>query len=173
MAKDKTVYYLGYGSNMSVDYLIDRRKVRPIESERALLDDYKLIMNMEGPNFLEPSFANIKKEKGFQVEGVLHKILETDLQKIVNTEGENYQLTNLLVRTGKSRRKACTLIYITEEPKDIPPSRRYMKILINAAKKSKLSDGYIRNLEKRPFVYYPILSEMMSLRVYLWVWLRT
>ena len=173
MAKDKTVYYLGYGSNMSVDYLIDRRKVRPIESERALLDHYKLIMNMEGPNFLEPSFANIKKEKGFQIEGVLHKISETDLQKIVNTEGENYQLTNLLVQTGNSRRRACTLIYITEEPKDIPPSRRYMKILINAAKKSKLSDGYIRNLEKRPFVYYPILSEMMALRVYLWVWLRT
>ena len=119
------------------------------------------------------SLDKSRLRKSFQVEGVLHKISETDLQKIVNTEGENYQLTNLLVRTGKSRRKACTLIYITEEPKDIPPSRRYMKILVNAAKKSNLSYGYIRNLEKRPFVYYPILSEIMSLRVYLWVWLRT
>ena len=173
MVKDKAIFYLGYGSNMSVDYLINRRKVRPIKSEKALLHDYRLIMNMEGPNFLEPSFANIRKEKGYRVEGVLHKISGIDLQRIINTEGENYQLTNLWVQTKKSKKKACTLIYITKEPKDIPPSRRYMRILINAAKKSKLSDEYIRNLRQRPFVYYPILSEIMSLRVYLWVWLRT
>ena len=38
------------------------------------------------------SFANIKKSKGSIVEGVLHKIDSKDLQKIVNTEGENYLL---------------------------------------------------------------------------------
>ena len=173
MSKTKTLFYFGYGSNMSTQYLIKRRKIIPLESQVAHLKDYELIMNMEGPNFLEPSFANIRLSKGSTVEGVIHKINDKDLQKIVNTEGEDYQLVKLSVYIAGKRKTAYTLIYITEETKDIPPSKRYLKILINAAKENNLSRSYIENLEKRPNVYYPVLSEVFSLRVYLWVWLRT
>ena len=130
-------------------------------------------MNMGGPNFLEPSFANIRNCKGVTVEGVIHKIDREDLQKIVNTEGEDYKLVKLSVYVEGSRKTAYTLIYITDETKDIPPSKRYLKILINAAKENNLSQKYIDSLETRTSVYYPILSEIFSLRVYLWVWLRT
>ena len=130
-------------------------------------------MNMGGPNFLEPSFANIRNCKGVTVEGVIHKIDREDLQKIVNTEGEDYKLVKLSVYIEGSRKIAYTLIYITDETKDIPPSKRYLKILINAAKENNLSQKYIDSLESRTSVYYPILSEIFSLRVYLWVWLRT
>jgi len=130
-------------------------------------------MNMGGPNFLEPSFANIRHCKGETVEGVIHKIDKEDLQKIVNTEGEDYKLVKLSVYIEGSRKTAYTLIYITDETKDIPPSKRYLKILINAAKENNLSQKYIDSLESRTSVYYPILSEIFSLRVYLWVWLRT
>ena len=173
MSKTKTLFYFGYGSNMSTQYLIKRRKIIPVESEVACLKDYELIMNMGGPNFLEPSFANIRPSKGSTVEGVIHKINDKDLQKIVNTEGEDYQLIKLSVYKDGKRETAYTLIYITEETKDIPPSKRYLKILINAAKENNLSKPYIENLEKRPSVYYPFLSEIFSIRVYLWVWLRT
>ena len=128
---------------------------------------------MGGPNFLEPSFANIRNCKGVTVEGVIHKIDREDLQKIVNTEGEDYKLVKLSVYIEGSRKMAYTLIYITDETKDIPPSKRYLKILINAAKENNLSQKYIDSLESRTSVYYPILSEIFSLRVYLWVWLRT
>ena len=66
MDKKKTLFYFGYGSNMSTQYLIRRRKITPLESQVALLKDYELIMNMEGPNFLEPSFANIELVKGLK-----------------------------------------------------------------------------------------------------------
>lgn len=173
MSKTKTLFYFGYGSNMSTQYLIKRRKITPLESQVAHLKDYELIMNMGGPNFLEPSFANIRFSEGSTVEGVIHKINDKDLQKIVNTEGEDYKLVKLSVYIAGKRKTAYTLIYITEEKKDIPPSKRYLRILINAAKENKLSRPYIENLEKRPNVYYPVLSEVFSLRVYLWVWLRT
>ena len=173
MSKTKTLFYFGYGSNMSTQYLIKRRKIIPLESQVAHLKDYELIMNMGGPNFLEPSFANIRLSKGSTVEGVIHKINDRDLQKIVNTEGEDYQLVKLSVYIAGKRKTAYTLIYITKETKDIPPSKRYLKILINAAKENNLSRPYIESLEKRPNVYYPVLSEVFSLRVYLWVWLRT
>ena len=169
----KTLLYFGYGSNMSTQYLIKRRKIIPLESQAANLKDYELIMNMGGPNFLEPSFANIRPYKGSSVEGVIHKIAEQDLQKIVKTEGEDYQLVKLSVYIQGVRKTAYTLIYITEETKDIPPSKRYLRILISAAKENNLSKNYIESLERRPNVYYPILSEIFSLRVYLWVWWRT
>ena len=158
---------------MSTQYLIKRRKIIPLESQVAHLKDYELIMNMGGPNFLEPSFANIRPSKGSTVEGMIHKINDKDLQKIVNTEGEDYQLVKLSVYREGKRKIAYTLIYMTEETRDIPPSRRYLKILISAAKENNLSRDYIENLEKRPNVYYPILSEIFSITVYLWVWLRT
>ena len=173
MDKTKTLFYFGYGSNMSTQYLIRRRKITPLESQVALLKDYELIMNMEGPNFLEPSFANIRACKGSKVEGVIHRIDEKDLQKIVNTEGEDYQLVKLTVYMESKRKTAYTLIYLTEETKDIPPSKRYLKILISAAKENNLSKTYIERLEKRPNIYYPLLSEIFAIRVYLWVWLRT
>ena len=128
---------------------------------------------MGGPNFLEPSFANIRNCKGVKVEGVIHRIDKEDLQKIVNTEGEDYKLVKLSVYVEGLRKTAYTLIYITDETNDIPPSKRYLKILINAAKENNLSQKYIDSLESRTSVYYPILSEIFSLRVYLWVWLRT
>ena len=173
MSKTKTLFYFGYGSNMSTQYLIKRRKIIPLESQVACLKDYELIMNMGGPNFLEPSFANIRPSKGSTVEGVIHKINDEDLQKIVNTEGEDYQLVKLSVYKNGKRKVAYTLIYMTEETKDIPPSKRYLKILIKAAKENNLSQKYIASLESRTSIYYPILSEIFSLRVYLWVWLRT
>ena len=173
MSKTKTLFYFGYGSNMSTHYLIKRRKIIPSESQVACLKDYELIMNMGGPNFLEPSFANIRPSRGSTVEGVIHKINDKDLQKIVNTEGEDYQLVKLSVYKNGKRKVAYTLIYMTEETKDIPPSKRYLKILIRAAKENNLSSTYIKSLEGRPCVYYPLLSEIFSLRVYLWVWLRT
>ena len=71
------------------------------------------------------------------------------------------------------KKTAYTLIYKTDETKDIPPSKRYLKILISAAKENNLSENYVKSLERRPSVYYPLLSEIFSIRVYLWVWLRT
>ena len=82
MNKAKTLLYFGYGSNMSTRYLVKRRKIIPLESQAALVKGYELIMNIEGPNFLEPSFANIRPYKRSSVEGVVHKIDEQDLQKI-------------------------------------------------------------------------------------------
>ncbi len=173
MDRAKTILYFGYGSNMSTQYLIKRRKIIPVTSNVGLLKDYQLIMNMGGPNFLEPSFANIREVKGFNVEGVIHEIDKNDLQKIVNTEGEDYELVKLSICVNGKKKTAYTLIYKTNETKDIPPSKRYLKILIRAAKENNLSSTYIKSLEGRRSVYYPLLSEIFSLRVYLWVWLRT
>ena len=173
MSKEKSIYYFGYGSNMSLGYIQNRRGVFPTQSLPGRLKGYRLIMNMEGPAFIEPSFANITPDKNDEVEGVIHLISKTELIKIINTEGENYEVTDITIKTAEGNKRAKTLIYTTANGIDIPPSRRYMKILIKAANDSGLSKEYVKRLESRPSVYYPILSEIYAIRVLYWVWSRS
>ena len=173
MKKENYIYYFGYGANMSIKYLQNRRRVFPSQTKPCKLNGFKLIMNMEGPNFLEPSFANIIKDEKESLEGILHKITNKELKQIINSEGENYEVTDILVDADSKAIKAKTLIYKTNIKTNIPPSKRYMKILINAAKNNGLSHGYIQKLKRQPCVYFPILSEIFSIFIFFWVRTRS
>jgi len=162
-------FYFAYGSNMSNDYFRNVRKMTPISSNPAVLNDYRLVMNLKGPNFVEPSFANICYDKGARVEGVLHEIAQRDFDRIVASEGETYELIETSVACGDRTAMAQTLMSEADTAQDLPTSRRYLKILIKAAIQSDLTDEYIDSLKSKRSVYYPILSEIFAVRVYLWV----
>ena len=71
-------YYFGYGSNMSQEYLENVRNVYPTKSTIAHLKDYTLKINLKGPNFVEPGFANISYQIGSKAEGSVHEISDLD-----------------------------------------------------------------------------------------------
>ena len=134
--------------------------------------NYKLVMNLKGPNFIEPAFANISFEKDAKVEGVVHELTETDFDRIVASEGETYELFEAPVMVKNKTVLAKTLRSKESTPEELPASRRYMKILIAAAIKNKLSSDYVRFLKSKKSVYYPLLSEIFAIRVYFWVKIR-
>ena len=162
-------YYFGYGSNMSHRYLQSVRSVFPARSKPTTLHDYELVMNLKGPNFIEPSFANIRYLKGAKVEGIVHEVEQIDLDRIIASEGETYEIIEAPVELDGSKVVACTLRSMEEFNEDIPASRRYMKILIKAAIDNGLSSEYIDKLKTKKSVYYPFLSELFAIRIYLWV----
>ena len=129
-------------------------------------------MNLKGPNFIEPAFANICFEKDAKVEGVVHKLAKTDLDRIVASEGETYELMEAPVTLKNKTILAKTLRSKESAPEELPASRRYMKILIAAAIKNQLSSEYVKFLKTKKSVYYPVLSEIFAIRVYLWVKVR-
>ena len=129
-------------------------------------------MNLKGPNFIEPAFANICFEKDAKVEGVVHELAKTDLDRIVASEGETYELIEAPVTLKNKTVLAKTLRSKESTPKELPASRRYMKILIAAAIKNQLSSEYVKFLKTKKSVYYPVLSEIFAIRVYLWVKVR-
>ena len=47
MTSNNTVYYFGYGANMSKEYLENRRRVFPSEIHTGVLKDYKLIITRD------------------------------------------------------------------------------------------------------------------------------
>ena len=157
---------------MSKRYLEKVRNISPKSSHNGYMVNYKLVMNLKGPNFIEPAFANICFEKGARVEGVVHELAETDLDRIVASEGETYELVETPVTVRNKTVLAKTLRSKESTPEELPASRRYMKILIAAAKKNKLSSDYVKFLKTKKSVYYPVLSEIFALRVYLWVKVR-
>ena len=157
---------------MSKRYLEKVRNISPKSSHNGYMVNYKLVMNLKGPNFIEPAFANICFEKGARVEGVVHELEETDLNRIVASEGETYELIETPVTLRNKTVLAKTLRSKESTPEELPASRRYMKILIAAAIRNKLSSDYVKFLKTKKSVYYPVLSEIFALRVYLWVKIR-
>ena len=162
-------YYFGYGSNMSREFLEKVRGVFPSTSIIGSLKDYQLLMNLKGPNFIEPSFANISFKKGEKVEGMLHKISDTELNQIIASEGPEYRVVEVSIVTKARSVVAKTLMWPTNETEELPTSRRYLELLLKAAKKNGLSQEYIQKIQKKRTVYYPLLSECLGIYAYIWV----
>ncbi|MDE2694079.1 MAG: gamma-glutamylcyclotransferase [Paracoccaceae bacterium] len=162
------VKYFSYGSNMSASYLKKIRNVKTSLSQVAKLKDYQFVMNMPGPNFIEPGFGNITEKKGFYVEGMLHEISDDDFRRIVASEGEDYMVADISLETDSGLQLSKTLIY-KSDVKELKTSRRYLKLIVNAARENKLSIEYINELSQIRSVYYPVLSEYYSIVVYFWV----
>ena len=165
-------YYFSYGANMSKRYLEKVRNITPASSHNGYMLNYKMVMNLKGPNFIEPAFANVCFEKGAKVEGVIHKVTETDLDRIVASEGETYELVKAPVTFRNKTVLAKTLRCKNSTTEEFPVSRRYMKILITAAIENNLSNDYVEFLKSKKSVYYPVLSEIFAIRVYFWVKVR-
>ena len=162
-------FYFSYGSNMSKRVLEVVRNIHPLRSQKSTLLNYKIIMNMPGPNFIEPGFANISPSIGFKVEGMVHEISDNDLKRIITSEGEDYALIEVKMKFYNQIVKVKSLLYKTDIKIDLPISSRYKKILISAAFENTLSSTYINELKAKKSVYYPVLSEYLALRVYFWV----
>ena len=154
---------------MSRKVMEDVRNIHPKRSQSAILENYKIVMNMPGPSFVEPGFANITPSRGNSVEGVLHEISDLELDRIIASEGTDYELIKVKVRFFNSEVIAKTLMYKTDINSDLPTSKRYQKILVRAARDNQLSPSYITELKNKKSVYYPFLSEFFAVRVYLWV----
>ena len=165
-------YYFSYGANMSKRYLENIRNISPASSHTGYMLNYKMVLNLKGPNFIEPAFANICFEKDAKVEGVVHKLTQTDLDRIVASEGETYELIEAPVTFGDETVLAKTLLCNASAVDETPASQRYMKILITAAIENKLSGDYVEFLKSKKSVYYPVLSEIYAIRVYFWVKIR-
>ena len=167
------VFYFSYGSNMSKRVMKNVRNIHPLRSQKNTLLNYKIIMNMPGPNFIEPGFANISPSIGFKVEGMVHEISDDDLKRIIASEGEDYALIEVIMKFFNQIVMVKTLLYKPEIKTDLPISSRYKKILISAAFENTLSSTYNNELKAKKSVYYPVLSEYLALRVYFWVKSRT
>ena len=100
---------------------------------------------MPGPNFIEPGFGNIVRKKDSYVEGMLHEISNDDFKRIVASEGEDYLIEDVSIETDSGPQLSKTLIY-KSNIKELRTSRRYLRLIVTAAKENNLSVAYIDEL---------------------------
>lgn len=89
LAQSATVRnYFAIGSNMVPSTMTSLRNLSPSSATAAVLPDYRLAFDIEGPSWLEPSAASVRYSPGKVVHGVLYTLdKESDFQSLSSSEG--------------------------------------------------------------------------------------
>ena len=141
------IRYFAYGSNMERFWFKKRCRGAKFVSA-ATLRDYDIAF-ARSSTMWGGGTADLKPTPGGVVEGVLWEIGEQDLKALDQYEGvpKDYIPTTVTVET-KDGKTLQAQAYIVARPGDYrPPSRRYMRLLIQGAEEHDLSDAYVMRLE--------------------------
>jgi len=168
--EDETVYYFGYGSNMS-SRTLQRRKVTPKNSQAAKLVGYKLAFTLEGATSVEPRFCNIEPDPNKSVHGVLHEITPKQMAQLYREEGDGkaYKKEPVEVITYLRKKvKAYAFILPLDHPnrkEESAPSKRYLGLLIHGAEESGVDVeylNYLRTIQTAPLPQLDLTEELTT-----------
>ena len=81
------VRYFAFGSNLNPTVMEGMRGMRPIASEAAYVEDYRLAFNLKGLPGVEPSFASIEPQVGLRVHGLVYTLCRSDWRRLTASEG--------------------------------------------------------------------------------------
>jgi len=146
-------WYFGYGSNMSTAQLASGKGVFPIESVPAKLEGWKIVFNLRSALAVMGSMANIVRQEGSVVHGMLHKLTPQQLKDIdeFEAEGRIYHRIPVTVTTYDGRKIEASAYEVPPTSKWVgsegQPALRYKNILLNGAKSAGLDSDYIAFLE--------------------------
>ena len=156
MNPTSTAWYFAYGSNMQRATFAGRRGIVSARELPARLDHWRLVFDKPPLLPIGESYANIVRDVGAHVLGVLYEVTFDDLAHIDLTEGValgNYQRIEVPVATlhrlGDAPQTGFTL---TSERRDgqLRPSVRYMNLLIAGAIEHGLPNHYVDFLRAVP-----------------------
>jgi len=143
------VKYFAYGSNMDPDRMRERG-VFFTERRRAILEGWKLLFNKVSSRNPSEGFANIEREEGSVVEGILYEIRDSDLEKLDSYEGcpEHYVRIRVRVKLDDgSEVEAVTYVANPSKVRSgLKPSREYLSHLLKGC--DLLSKEYCERLRK-------------------------
>lgn len=144
--------YFAYGSNCS-PAVMERKGVEFTHRRMAVLSDFKMRFNKKALRDRVPTgigFANINKEPGETVEGILYEIVDDHLDRLDESERypDHYTRIDVEVELDDGQRVAC-FAYQAQPDKiadGLRPSRNYLNHIMAA--KDFLSWQYFQALEK-------------------------
>ena len=82
------VWKFGYGSNIDPDWLRSKKNLTPLDSRRCVLHGFALSFpSGRGIDFVEPTFATLKRDPEGLVHGVSHLLSRQDADTLDRQEG--------------------------------------------------------------------------------------
>ena len=171
------MWSFGFGSNMNVQFVTDKKGLTVLDSSCAVLKGWRVGFNFLGMSKVEPSWANaIAGRPEDEIHGVAIKLSAQDKLKLddqegagPNRSGSGYRKIDVDVTTydGKVLQ---SYIYSKDvapgpdgAPIERPCSRRYLNILVEGAKSAGLQPEYIERLQALP-TYTPSAETLALVR---------
>jgi hypothetical protein len=155
------MWYLAFGSNMNRGIFEDRRGMRPIHAQPALLENYRLRFNLAiGPG--ERGVANLESEAGARTWGVLYLITIEQSEHLDLTEGVprgGYRRIPVSAIVDGGEQIAAFAYQSDRISLGRKPSSRYIGLLIEGAVQHGLPPGYLRYLRSFELAADERLSE--------------
>jgi len=157
-ADKSTVWKFGYVSNMDPEFMRVKKNLTPLDSRACVLTGFALSFPKgHGIDYVEPSFATLKRIPEGQVHGVCMRLSRADADALDTQESgydvevhpvKLYDGSELQVEVYTSRKALAP---------DFPEgccSERYRDILVTGARVMRLAPEWIQKLESLP-VYTP------------------
>ena len=142
-------WYFAYGSNMSPEIFLGRRKMRPIMTRWGRLDGYRICFDLPiGPG--ERGVANLEPAAGASTYGVLYLLAPGDFDRLDRTEAVHvgvYGRTPVEVLAEERELVRAFAYRSSFSAEGRKPSARYLGLLLDGAHHHALPETYLRFLE--------------------------
>src|SRR5215469_10554444 len=151
-APETSLWYFAYGSNLDANTFLGRRRMEPLETRVAVLDDFELRFDLPvGPG--ERGVANVVPSRGNQVWGVLYLLTHREAERLDRTEGVPHGAYGRLaieVRDTSGTRVGAFTYHSGRGQAGRKPSRRYLGLLVSGAVQHGLPAQYVARLQSIP-----------------------
>ncbi|CAH1798738.1 unnamed protein product [Owenia fusiformis] len=151
MAKEG-IWSFGFGSNMDVIALENKKHVKVLDHVCAILKGYRLSFNVRAFECVEPAYAGIERgSETDEVHGVAFCGTKESMEELDRTEA-GYDKKEETFH-GYDGRVIKGFVYLTKPGSvkpEVPPSSRYVGVLLKGARQAGLKQEYIDALTARP-----------------------
>ncbi|KAF4636130.1 hypothetical protein G7Y89_g1952 [Cudoniella acicularis] len=166
-AKSDTLWYLAYGSNMSLAKFTGSRGITPLSSARVRIPGWILARNIPGLPYSEPTFMSITERSSTTEEifpisspdvfGVAYLITSNQYRQVIASEGGGIGYDDIAInvvpvaeedekKIGPRLRVRTLRAAVVRNPWP-SPSKRYMNIVMTGAREAGLPLSYQLYLE--------------------------
>jgi len=157
------VWSFGYGANMDMVALQNKKKVKVLEHCPAILRGFRLAFSMRGPPYVEPGYGGLWREDGGVVHGVAFLMGEGGEAQLDRNEGP--YLKEIVKLEAYDGRELEGYVYMTRnQTEEWLPSARYLGVLCKGARQAGLNPAYIEKLASHPVYRSEKHPEVMAAR---------
>ena len=141
----------GFGSNMDVHFVEKTKEVEVLEHTPAVLRGYRLSFSFPGYPLVEPAFGNLREDPEAETHGVAFRMSRANRDRMVQVEPDEYGVRDVDLEAYDGRRLR-GFIFIANNPdlEEFAPSKRYLGIILDGARRAGLCPDYLRMLERHP-----------------------
>ena len=146
------MWTFGFGSNMSVANVENKKGYKVLDHEVGVVKGYKMYFNIPAFPKVEPAYANATKaDEEDEIHGVAIKISEKDMAAL-DAQEISYRKITVTVEGYSGRKIGSCSMYINTKANFLPPEKqipsfRYLNLLINGAIEANLNEDYINKLK--------------------------